>query len=55
MKKLAGILLTAGIILAMCTAGGMDRGVIETKQIILQALISIALMFAGCKILKEEM
>lgn len=47
MKKLFGLMILAGIILAMATAGGFDSGVIDSGRIFVQSVISVALIYSG--------
>lgn len=57
MKKLggylAGLMIVAGLILIMGTAGASDNGGIGVTQLAIRSLISILLMYGGLKLAEK--
>lgn len=53
MKKLFTLMVVAGAILAMATAGGADSGTITLQRIIVQAALSSFLMIFGTHFLRR--
>ena len=49
MKKMFGLMVLAGVILAASTAGACDAGVMGADRILLQSLISAALIYFGTR------
>lgn len=47
MKKIFTIMVLAGVVLAMATAGGFDSGVISIGRIFIQSIVSVALIYSG--------
>lgn len=47
MKKIYALMIMAGLILAVVTAGGVDAGVIGVNRLMVQALFSSVLMLSG--------
>lgn len=51
MKKIFGFMVFTGVILAMATAGGFDSGIISINRILVQSVISVALIYTGSAML----
>ncbi len=47
MKKMFGLMIFAGILLAAATAGACDSGVVGVDRILVQSLVSAALIYFG--------
>lgn len=47
MKIISGILIGAGIILCLLSAGAMDTGTMSSTDVMLRAIIGLALMLIG--------
>lgn len=47
MKKMFGLMIAAGLILAMITAGGADSNTISVWRLTMQAAISSLLIISG--------
>ncbi len=52
MKKLFGLMVFCGMLLAVATAGGVDSGVINGGKILCQSAISAILIFTGSYFLR---
>lgn len=52
MKKIFGLMVLCGILLAVATAGGVDSGVIDSGKILVQSAISAALIYTGSYFLR---
>lgn len=47
MKKIFGLMILTGMIIAYATAGGLDAGVVEGGKAFVQLMMSAVLVFAG--------
>lgn len=47
MKKICAIMIMAGVVLAMATAGGCDSNLIGLDRILLQSMVSAVLICTG--------
>ena len=47
MKKIFTLMVSMGIVLAMATAGGFDSGIISMERILIQSVVSVALICVG--------
>lgn len=49
MKKIFGVMIVCGVMLAMMTAGGMDAGSLTMGRIVIQAAVSSLLVLCGAE------
>lgn len=47
MKKMFGLMIFTGVLLAAATAGACDSGVVSVDRIFVQSLLSAALIYFG--------